>query len=69
MIIVEVMMAAIRLNRYVSECIMFPLLLGCFLMNHLAVAQTLDDAERIVFLGDSITQSGVNPNGYVTLVR
>jgi hypothetical protein len=25
--------------------------------------------ERIVFLGDSITQGGAGPGGYVTLVR
>ena len=30
---------------------------------------TLGDNERIVFLGDSITQAGAGPNGYVTLVR
>lgn len=30
---------------------------------------TLGEDERIVFLGDSITQAGARPNGYVTLVR
>ncbi len=30
---------------------------------------TLGENERIVFLGDSITQAGAGPNGYVTLVR
>jgi lysophospholipase L1-like esterase len=30
---------------------------------------TLKAGDRIVFLGDSITQGGVSPNGYVTLVK
>ena len=30
---------------------------------------TLHPAERIVFLGDSITELGVKPDGYVTLIR
>ena len=34
-----------------------------------AAADALKEAERIVFLGDSITQAGVRPKGYVTLVR
>jgi isoamyl acetate esterase len=29
----------------------------------------LHDTERIIFFGDSITQLGVRPNGYVTLIR
>ncbi|HEV3202817.1 MAG TPA: hypothetical protein VGY77_00470, partial [Gemmataceae bacterium] len=29
----------------------------------------LKKGERIVFLGDSITQAGVNPNGYVSVIR
>ena len=32
-------------------------------------AATLKKGDRIVFLGDSITAAGVQPNGYVTLVR
>jgi len=32
-------------------------------------AEGLKDGDRIVFLGDSITQGGVGPKGYVTLVR
>jgi lysophospholipase L1-like esterase len=32
-------------------------------------AEALRKAERIVFLGDSITQAGAAPRGYVTLVR
>ncbi len=30
---------------------------------------TLKKGDRIVFLGDSITQAGVGPKGYVTLIR
>jgi len=29
----------------------------------------LSDGETVVFLGDSITQQGAGPDGYVTLVR
>jgi lysophospholipase L1-like esterase len=29
----------------------------------------LKDGDRIVFLGDSITQAGAGPNGYVTMIR
>lgn len=32
-------------------------------------AQPLAKGERIIFLGDSITQGGVGPEGYVTLVK
>ncbi len=32
-------------------------------------AEPLKKGDRIVFLGDSITQAGAGPNGYVTLVR
>lgn len=35
----------------------------------LASAGELAPGERIVFLGDSITQAGAGPNGYVTMVR
>ena len=34
-----------------------------------AAAEPLKAGDRIVFLGDSITQAGVGPQGYVTLVR
>lgn len=30
---------------------------------------TLRSSDRIVFLGDSITEQGVQPNGYVTLIK
>jgi len=54
------------------------LVLGVFLVSgllHPALAAgdapkvELKGGERIVFLGDSITQAGVGPNGYVTLVK
>ena len=34
-----------------------------------ADAPALQKGDRIVFLGDSITQAGVEPKGYVTLIR
>ncbi len=34
-----------------------------------APPKALSNGERIVFLGDSITQGGAGPSGYVTLVR
>ena len=40
------------------------LLAGCAASQHF-----LHPGERIVFLGDSITQLGVKPNGYVTLIQ
>ena len=44
-----------------------------YLMNATQLSQaaepTLESDDRIVFLGDSITQAGAGPNGYVTLVR
>ena len=32
-------------------------------------AEVLKAGDRIVFLGDSITQAGAGPQGYVTMVR
>ena len=49
-------------------------LLG-FIALQISVAQaddpavTLKAGDRIVFLGDSITQGGAGPNGYVTMIR
>jgi lysophospholipase L1-like esterase len=42
---------------------------ACVLLNGCASLeqQSLKNNDIIVFLGDSITQAGVNPNGYVTL--
>jgi lysophospholipase L1-like esterase len=48
--------------------------MGLFAMQ-ISVAQaddpkvTLKAGDRIVFLGDSITQAGAGPNGYVTMIR
>jgi isoamyl acetate esterase len=51
-----------HLRRYLTLCL--GLLVGCAASQHF-----LHPGERIVFLGDSITQLGVKPNGYVTLIR
>ncbi len=51
-----------QFRRCVFLCI--GLLAGCAASQHF-----LHPGERIVFLGDSITQLGVKPNGYVTLIR
>ena len=37
--------------------------------NHASAAEPLKKGDRIVFLGDSITQAGAAPGGYVTLVK
>jgi len=53
---------------------MFLLLLPAAFLT-LAATACADDApaikkgEKIVFLGDSITQAGVGPKGYVTLIK
>ncbi len=44
------------------------LLLALILVGCAASQNFLHHGERIVFLGDSITQLGVKPNGYVTLI-
>lgn len=41
---------------------------GMFLAEGTSLAE-LKQGERVVFLGDSITQAGAGPGGYVTLVR
>lgn len=45
------------------------LMVGWALDSSLLVAQQTDEPQRIVFLGDSITQSGDRPGGYVSIVR
>ena len=47
--------------RYALAALM---LAGCT-----ASQQSLHKGDRIIFFGDSITQQGVKPNGYVTLIR
>ncbi len=55
--------------NFITSCQIFTMrrtffILFLFLMTlHLAQAQT-----RVIFLGDSITEAGANPDGYVTLV-
>lgn len=44
-------------------------LLGTAALAGAADAPPLKKGERIVFLGDSITQGGVGPKGYVTLIK
>jgi isoamyl acetate esterase len=51
-----------HLGRYLF--LLAGLLAGCAASQHF-----LHSRERIVFLGDSITQLGVKPNGYVTLIQ
>jgi len=51
-----------HLGRYFL--LLVGVLAGCAASQHF-----LHSGERIVFLGDSITQLGVKPNGYVTLIR
>lgn len=36
---------------------------------NMASAEGLKKGDRVIFLGDSITQAGARPNGYVSLVR
>ncbi len=46
------------------------ILLGILLLSSTSPALCqLNDGDTVVFLGDSITQQGAGPNGYVTLVR
>jgi lysophospholipase L1-like esterase len=53
----------------ISWLAIFPLICGASLLAETPSAGPLQKGERIVFLGDSITQAGAGPNGYVTLVR
>ena len=45
------------------------LAMTAFATTDLPGAEPLKNGDRIVFLGDSITQAGAGPGGYVTLVR
>ncbi len=42
---------------------------ACLALLSACAAAPLEKGERIVFLGDSITEAGVRPKGYVTLIR
>ncbi|MCH2178894.1 MAG: Dabb family protein [Mariniblastus sp.] len=52
--------------RFLAVAIGLMMLSGTALQS---MAQTDRANERLIFLGDSITQAGVGPNGYVTLFR
>lgn len=43
--------------------------LAWLMMTLTSIAQPLEKGDRVVFLGDSITQGGAGPGGYVTLVK
>jgi len=45
-----------------------PIFLACFLLQTL-LSMTFQKAKRIVFFGDSITQAGVGPAGFITKMR
>ena len=48
----------------------FALVSCCFFLNVPTVmSQNASETERVIFLGDSITQAGAGPNGYVTSIR
>ena len=51
-------------HRGICFLLFVGLLAGCATSQHF-----LHTGERIVFLGDSITQLGVKPNGYVTIIQ
>ncbi len=53
--------------RLISYAILLGLMFSASLSP--AFSQESSSNERIVFLGDSITEAGVEPDGYVTLVR
>ena len=59
------------MKRALVFAVSFPVVM--MLMTDAAMAQDsnikLESHDRVVFLGDSITQAGANPGGYVTLFR
>jgi lysophospholipase L1-like esterase len=52
-----------KIKTGIAICVAFTLLYGCASVNK----RSLEDHDKIVFLGDSITQEGVRPDGYITL--
>jgi len=54
------------LKQYMKKVL--SILLGCFLLQTL-LSMTFQKAKRIVFFGDSITQAGVNPTGFITRMK
>lgn len=57
------------MRRIASMVVAFALLLNGFGIPKASANDVLKAGDRVVFLGDSITQAGAGPNGYVTLVR
>lgn len=51
--------------------ILTPTLIAALMLTSIstASAEGLKKGDRVIFLGDSITQAGARPNGYVSLVR
>lgn len=45
------------------------LFLGAFIVLMLLASFVSDKKKKVVFFGDSITQAGVNPGGYISLLR
>ena len=45
------------------------LAMAAIVISGASASAQLKDGDTIVFLGDSITQQGAGPNGYVTLFR
>jgi lysophospholipase L1-like esterase len=56
-------------QRLSSPYILLLLIYMLFPLSCATHAVALRESDRIVFLGDSITQLGVNPNGYVAIIR
>ena len=54
------------MNRPLLSCL---LVAGAVMTATSLFAAPLQKGDRVVFLGDSITQAGAGPGGYVTLVR
>jgi lysophospholipase L1-like esterase len=61
-------MSHLQQRRLTLGLLAFALLTGVSSADD-AVAPPLKKGEKIVFLGDSITQAGVGPKGYVTLIK
>ncbi|MEZ6094026.1 MAG: Dabb family protein [Pirellulaceae bacterium] len=55
------------LKRLIMICCLFAMTAG-YSMATFAQEGDTDQPLKVVFLGDSITQAGVGPNGYVTLI-
>jgi lysophospholipase L1-like esterase len=52
-----------------TSIVLSALLVGVIAMTSSLSAEPLKKGDRVVFLGDSITEAGAGPGGYVTLVR